>query len=134
MERWGGHNDPWYWRPGSFPLATVPLDRVRLPPLLLRERELSARIAAPDPDALASAPHADNCPQNWLQGGRPMHWNEQYKAWICTGLEYQEVLRKKYDLPAAWKPSFPDVPEPSTSPEEAPEPRPHAPSPEEHSQ
>jgi hypothetical protein len=33
-----------------------------------------------------------------------MHWNEQWQAWICTGLEYQEVLRKKYGLPDDWKP------------------------------
>jgi hypothetical protein len=53
---WGGHAEKWYWRPDSFPLATLPLDKVRLPPSLLRARELSARIAAPDPDAPASAP------------------------------------------------------------------------------
>jgi hypothetical protein len=23
-----------------------------------------------------------------------MHWNNDYKAWICTGLEYQEVCGK----------------------------------------
>jgi hypothetical protein len=56
-----------------------------------------------------------------------MHWNNDYKAWICTGLEYQEVLREKYGLPADWEPTPPSVPEPSTNPEEALESRPHAP-------
>jgi hypothetical protein len=41
-----------------------------------------------------------------------MYWDNDYKAWICTGLEYQEILRKKYGLPDDWKPSFP---EPSTN-------------------
>jgi hypothetical protein len=37
---WNGQSDRWYWRPGSFPLATLPLDKVRLPPQRLRAREL----------------------------------------------------------------------------------------------
>jgi hypothetical protein len=36
-----------------------------------------------------------------------MYWDNDYKAWICTGLEYQEVLRKKYGLPDDWKPEAP---------------------------
>jgi hypothetical protein len=79
-----------------------------------------------------------------------MHWNNDYKAWICTGLEYQEVLREKYGLPADWKPSEPEPiewhptgewphdwwkptppsgSEPSTRPAEALESHPQAPDP-----
>ena len=51
---WGGQSDRWYWRPGSFPLATLPLDKVRLPPQSLRARELSAHTFELAPNGLAS--------------------------------------------------------------------------------
>jgi hypothetical protein len=29
-----------------------------------------------------------------------------WEVWVCTGLEYQEVLREKYGLPDDWKPDI----------------------------
>jgi hypothetical protein len=52
---WGGHSDRCYWRPGSFPLATLPLDKVRLPPQSLRARELLTDTSGLAPNGLASS-------------------------------------------------------------------------------
>jgi hypothetical protein len=52
---WNGQSDRWYWRPGSFPLATLPLDKVRLPPQSLRARELLTHTSGLAPNGLASS-------------------------------------------------------------------------------
>jgi hypothetical protein len=51
---WGGRSDTWYWRPDRVPLASLPRDKVRFPPWLQQELELSARRAAPAADCLAT--------------------------------------------------------------------------------
>jgi hypothetical protein len=58
----------------------------------------------------------------------PWQWRWNPDITCYTGTEYKEVLREKYGLPADWEPTEPPPgQEPSTSPGEALESRPHAP-------